>query len=180
MKRYQPRARSLPPSPSRAAPMIDYFVVTAGHSGLMARFDESGRLVEWTPYVRRAPLFLTAEAGAAAIRGICMREFEEAVRKGRATKLVDEETGEVHFLRGGPNGDPWTPRIPLADRNRNIYADPTMVGAGLKRDIRGIFREARRNPTRQTEALISLNTTGTAYTSPASAKAKRAAAYAHV
>lgn len=174
--------RVLNAHPGAARPpeaMITYVVVTAGHGGLMARFADNGQLLGWTPHIKRASLFMTAQAGAAAIRGMCMKEFEEAVRKGRAAKFVDEETGEVMFLKGGPHGEPWTPRIPLADRDRNIYSDPSMAGAGLRRDVRGMFREARRNPTRQTEALIPVST-GTDYTKPASARARHAGAYAHM
>ena len=50
-------------APLAADVLRTYFVVTAGHGGLMARFDDDGRLAEWTPYIRRASVFLTSEAG---------------------------------------------------------------------------------------------------------------------
>ena len=158
--------------------LTNFYVITAGHTGLMAVIDESGQLRTWTTYMRLASVFLTADACTAAIRSLCLRELEEAVRKGRASKEVDEETGETHYLRGS---QPLrAPRIKLeVGGSRNIYAVPGTSLSSVRRFARGEFKAAGRNPTRASSALFKPSGTEDEYTSPVSARARRAGAYAH-
>lgn len=164
---------------------VQFWTITLGHGGLMARFDERGRLVEWTPYIRRASHFTSAEAGNAAIRAICRPEIDAAVRAGHAVRELDEETGEVVVMDySRRHARPLaTPALrPGLDRSLGLDAEDAPAHLSSRRLTRSAFRDARRNPTRQTEALISPPSTGgDEYTTPASRRgrlAKMARAYA--
>lgn len=166
--------------------MVEYWTITLGRSGLMARFDEAGRLVEWTPYIRRASVFMSADAGNAAIRAICRPEIDAAVRSGRAVRELDEETGEVVVMDySGRRARPLpTPGIRMTGPGRSLGLDEAEAPGHFspRRLTRETFRDARRNPTRATEALISPSSTGADdYTTPASRRgrlAQMARAYA--
>lgn len=159
--------------------MLTYWIITLGRSGQMARFDDAGRLLGWTTHIKRASLFLSAEAGNAAIRAICRPEIDAAVRSGRAVRELDEETGEVVVMDySGRRARPMpTPAIRMSSPGRSLGLDVIEEPGHFspRRLTRETFREARRNPTRQTEALISPSSTaGDDYTTPASRRGRLA------
>lgn len=160
------------------------YVITAGHSGLMAQFDETGRLAAWTPWIKQASIFATAEAGMAAIRAICRREIQAAVRAGRAVLERDEATGEDVLMdySGGHARPLPVPAINLDVGSRSLAGQIAEIDYEardrrvVRRFAREAFAEARRNPRRQTEALITSRSSEDDYTMPASRRAKLAAA----
>lgn len=169
-------ADAVEPTAEIATVMVPFYVITAGRTGLMAVFNRDGRLQTWTTYIREASVFASAEAGNAAIRGICAPEIAAALAAGRAVREVDEDTGETVLLE--TSGRPMrTPGIKLeVGGGRRFDAEGGQVSTRreLRRFVRGEFRTARRNPTRQTEALITPSSTADEYTMPASSRARLA------
>ena len=159
---------------------LQYFVITLGRRDLMARFDDDGRLVKWTPFIRDASLFLTSSAAAEAIRDICRPELDAAVAAGRAVRELDEETGEVvvmDYRRRSPR--PMPPRISLGGHPRRIEYDSEQHGrTSVRAFVRGEFKAVRSNPTRATEARIHPSTdTADEWTMAASKRARAMAGY---
>jgi hypothetical protein len=169
------------PLPNPPMVAVEYFAITAGRSNLMARFDADGRLAEWTSSIRRASLFVSAEAGAAAIRAICSAEIDAAVRAGKAVREEDPETGETVVMdyRGRVARPYRTPSIRLQDGERNIEDEIGPARGSVRQFVRGAFAEAKHNPTRQSEARISPRS-GDEYATPLSRRGRLAAMAAHI
>lgn len=159
------------------------------HSGLMAVVDPDGRLVEWTADIRRASLFASEGHAQAAVTGLCAPEIRAAIRSGRAVVEVDEHTGEVMILdaRGGGLRPLPNVEIRLAVGPRYIDDDPTENAARaaskrqVTRFVRELFAEARRlNWKLSTKPGMTVaRSVSDEYSTPASAKARRAGALAH-
>lgn len=152
--------------------MIFATVIRLRRSGKMARFDEDGRLAGWTIDPERASYFSDEGAARAAIRGICAPEIRRALRRGRAVLVLDEDTGEELIVDAGHTRVLPTPRIRIDAGPRYIQDDPFDDGRKsivrrkamtVRTFVRGEIAAAKRNPARQTEALITPSATAEEY-----------------
>ena len=147
-------------------------VIRLKRSGRMARFADDGRLAEWTADPNAASYFSDIGAARAAIRGICAPEIRSALRSGRAVFVLDDDTGEELIVDAG-HARLWrTPRIRIDGRARYIQDDPLDDGRSaivrrkalkVRTFVRGEFAMSRKNPRRQTEALITPSATAEEY-----------------
>lgn len=103
------------------------------------------------------------------------------MRAGRAMRELDEETGEVVVMDyAGRRPRPFpVPSIRLDGPGRSLGLtgdddDPNRVHLSPRQLARAVFREARRNPTRQTEALVTPSSAADDYTMPASRRGRLA------
>ncbi|TDR89110.1 hypothetical protein [Enterovirga rhinocerotis] len=165
-------------------------VIRLKASGRMARFDEYGRLVEWTGDVLRATHFRDLDAAELAIYGICAPELRAAIRAGYAAVVEVEDTGETYIVDAhdhyelyprprirpdlGPRfiDDDARQGVPCGDRAGREHFAAALVSE--------LFREAPlKNWRLQTLPRISpARIPGDEYTTPISARARHAGALA--
>lgn len=155
---------------------LEYHIITDGYSGRMARFDEDGRFVEWTEYIRKATCFQTRADAALAVRALCRAELEEDVRKGRASRVLDEDSDEVMYVN--ERGYQITPR--MRGTGARFLTDEPGPGRveSVRQFVRGAFADAgRQNTSRSTAALIRPSSTPQEYTMTASQRARTLATH---
>lgn len=167
--------------------MIDLaIVIRLKNYGWMARFDDTGCLVEWVDDVERATTFPSMRAATAAIRGIAAPEIREAIRDGRAYRARDG-FGRTHICDSAKRylEDFPTPPIRLDYGPRflgdnpahgTLYGEPERRAERARQLVALLFRDAPRlNWKRQAETRFVPGSVGGVkeHISPEAVKAYR-------